>query len=223
MLLGGPCSCWRATGAHFGPAILSDVPSKAQQPATGIVVVLWIGVLVVAIVDGAPWSLHTRLTVGGAILEAVGIGLLALDLVAEPTRRAAKRTAATARGLVARVRAMFSRTRHVHSIDIGAATGTAHVSGGGAVMATGTSSLEEQVAELRRQLAALRAHVDSVDARLSGDVSDLRAELQRTRDDFTHAIRDAIEASKREYHAWRLGGLVIALAGSVMLAVANLT
>jgi hypothetical protein len=36
----------------------------------GVVVTLWVVTLDTAFMDGGPWSLHTRLTIGGAILES---------------------------------------------------------------------------------------------------------------------------------------------------------
>jgi len=185
------------------------------------VAVAWLAAGVAAFVDAGPWSLHVRLTIGGVALESVGIALLALDIVADPVLLAVGRVAAVSKRAIEALLTSL-RTPEEIVVNVGSAELGLH---GGDVVVSSTSnvrSIEDEVAYLRAELVQLRNQVADTDARVGRDLRDLRSDLLRTRDDLQRSISRAIEESKREYYEWRLGGFAIALAGSGLLAWANL-
>ncbi|MGZ4416120.1 MAG: hypothetical protein ACXVRZ_17345 [Gaiellaceae bacterium] len=179
--------------------------------STGLVVVLGLLALVAAEVVAAPWSWHTRLTVRGASLEVVGITLLALDIVMEPARRLVMRAAAASRRRISNILAAFYSTRPVVKI-LTVETALGAESAMSATPRKVPKLLDEQIAELRRELNALRFHVDSVETQLSDELRDLGKQLRQTRAELGEEIARAIEASKHQYHEWRIGGFALALA-----------
>jgi hypothetical protein len=59
-------------------------------------------------------------------------------------------------------------------------------------------------------------------SRLGREISRLEQEQANLRSDLLAAITRATNESKSDYHEWRMAGFAIALAGSGVLAVANL-
>jgi hypothetical protein len=182
----------------------------------------WLAAFTAAFVDGGPWSLHVRLTVAGAVLEATGITLLALDLVDAPARRAAALVGHAARRAIRRIQRMLFSARAVRgAVSMGVAT---EINSAGAVTVSRTQalSLEEQIVALRHELEEVRNQVAAVEGKLSREVADLQRSLRLTRDELEASITLSIAESKREHYEWRLGGFAIALVGSFMLSWANL-
>jgi hypothetical protein len=172
----------------------------------------WLVAFLLMFLDGAPfWSVHTRLTVGGFALEAVGVILLALDILNMPL--------APLNALVRRLRSVLfgGKRQRVYVSD----RATSFEDAGVAVihLAPGEQTPLDQ---LRAEFEQLRAHVDVLSRRQETGLAGLRAEVDATRIQLTDAIHKTIEESRSAFFAWRIAGFVVALFGSGVLALANL-
>jgi hypothetical protein len=180
----------------------------------------WFIAFAIAVLEGADWwSLHARLTVVGWATEALGLTLLASDLLAEPTGAAVARVWRTTRSYSRRTWARLLRRRLIQVIHVGMVESAATMSDG--VIGTrvrGRATLEQLAADM----SELDAKLQLAQQRQQQLADELRSEIARSRDQVIASIDDAIEGAKTAYRSWRLGGFMIALFGSSLLAAANL-
>jgi hypothetical protein len=192
----------------------TDVVSRSQP---GLLVVGWLLAFAIAAVEPRAWSPHTKLTLLGAALEVAGIGLLASDLAAPTIAGAWSRGRRALAKLVVGIKRRF---RPTHAVGVGIAT--SYEVAGSVTAGTSVAFTEGAIEELQRELVRLRNRVDQIEESYSKRIDAVREALEQAHSDLEHSIGAAIAESKGEFFVWRIAGFIIALSGSVVLALANL-
>jgi hypothetical protein len=162
---------------------------------------------------------RTQLTVIGATLEAVGIGLVALDFWAP----------AAAHGLK-RLRVWDIRTRLRRAIDwlMGrkrtrvSASFTMPWESAGAITPKLTSPRVTTFEEVSARLQAITDRITTIEVENARAHERLGNQIVEREERLRSDVQEWIARSKDQYLPWRIVGLVVALSGTVVLAAANL-
>jgi hypothetical protein len=130
--------------------------------STAGIAALWVLALIFATVDGRQWTLHTRLTFDGAVLEVVGIALLASDPRRADTFAVIRSKSPDARPFAHGNPQRDSRTNST-TIALPPTTSHAHA---GEIRLSGTGRLRtDPIEELRRELGELTSRVTNIETR----------------------------------------------------------
>jgi hypothetical protein len=168
-------------------------------------------------------STRTQLTIIGATLEAVGIGLVALDFWAPAAARGVKwvrswHIRAGLRRLFTRIVDWLTRTKRGRV----SSTFTMPWESAGATTPKLTSTRVTSFKDVNDRLQAITDRITTIEgenARAHEKLGDQMVEREkRLRAD----VQELIRRSKDQYLRWRIVGLVVALSGTVVLAAANL-
>jgi hypothetical protein len=185
----------------------------------GGVVTLLLVVVALVVLLAASDATRTQLTIIGATLEAVGIGLVALDFWAP----------AVARGLRwLRAWDVGARLRGVVDWVIGkertrvSASFTMPWESAGAITPKLTSPRVATFDEVSDRLQAITDRITTIEGENARAHERLGNEMVVREERLRAEVQGWIARSKDQYLPWRIVGLVVALSGTVVLAAANL-
>jgi hypothetical protein len=162
---------------------------------------------------------RTQLTVVGATLEAVGIGLVALDFWAPAAARGLRWLSAwdlRAR-LLSVVDWLMRRKRSRVSASF-----TMPWESAGAITPKLTSSRVATFEEVSDRLQAITDRITTIELENAQAHETLGDQLVEREERLRADVQEWIARSKDQYLPWRIVGLVVALSGTVVLAAANL-
>ncbi len=180
--------------------------------ATGFGLVVWISLAWTF--DATDWSRRTHLTLVGATLELIGVALVAMDFwrpwLTQAGRRARKRLDAALHGIHVYLESLRGRnTRGVEDDGIS------------------PEAVDEIIRERRRttNYTPVRKALVEHGLRLEALEEHQRTgftELQERIDKIGDVVDKIIEQDRMRYIGWRVLGLIVAFAGTLLLTAANL-
>jgi rubrerythrin len=96
------------------------------------------------------------------------------------------------------------------------------LSGGAVKVHITPGSRGERLDEMQREIDEMRNRIADIENAANREIAKVRSELERRAEELEMKIASAIEEARGEYFIWRACGFLIALAGSVVLALSNL-
>jgi hypothetical protein len=171
--------------------------------------------------------MRTEFFVFGVVVELVGVGLLALDVIAPPAKkqldRAAARAVALRRTLESTTRRILRRPRNV-TIHPGAATVSLEAPGTtSGIVTPGEHTPVDLLARwLREHAIETNTRLAHLEHQTTADRDQHRRDLTDLREALSSDIRAAVESSERAYLGWRLTGFALAGAGITISLIASL-
>jgi hypothetical protein len=179
---------------------------------------LWALALVYAAVSSQPWTLHTKLTIGGAALEVTGLILLAFDLLGPSVAEGWRRARGRGRRASLRVRRWLRLPLPTQIIRPLGIAGESSLALGVSIRSNATLTLES----LKRSLDETTQQLEQMRQQHAADIAAVRDEIDKTEKELSESVTAAIAESRGEFFALRLIGFGVALLGSTVLAAANL-
>lgn len=162
---------------------------------------------------------RTQLTIVGAALEAVGIGLVALDFWAPAADRGLRRI--TSWNIRRRLRTVIDwfarRKRHAVSASL-----TMPWESAGAITPQLTSPPVTSFEAVSARLQAITDRITTIEGENARAHERLGNQMVEREERLRAEVQEWIARSKDQYLPWRIIGLVVALGGTAVLATANL-
>jgi hypothetical protein len=190
-----------------------------RRSVVGGILPLGLGAICIVVLLAVSDATRTQLTVVGATLEVIGIGLVALDFWAP----------AAARGLgwlkawdfQARLRSVVDWLTRRKRTQVSAGVATSWEAAG-ALTPKLTGPRVTTFDEVSERLQAITDRITTIEGANARAHDKIVNEMAEREEQLRADVQEWIARSKDQYLPWRIAGLVVALSGTVVLAAANL-